>query len=101
MAMSERDPEEYRSKKQAVEDAENRLAAQIIVDDIHKYVVAYITNHEDQRQAVTKTISKYNIVNGKGNPDYFKITDPVTAKNLFDELRKQFPLVEEIEVKKN
>lgn len=101
MAMSERDPEEYRSKKQAVEDAENRLAAQIITEDIHKYVLAYLANHEDQRSAITKTISRYNIINGKGNPDYFKIADPVTAKNLFDELRKQFPLVEEVEVKKN
>lgn len=101
MAMTEQDPEEYRSKKLEVEEAENKLAAQIIVEDIHKYVLAYLSSHEDMRSAITKTVSKHNVINGKGNPDYFKISDPITAKNLFDELKKQFPLVEEVEVKKN
>ena len=101
MAMTERDPEEYRSKKLEVEEAESRLAAKIVVEDLHKYVLAYLSDHEDMRSAITKTISKYNIINGKGNPDYFKITDPIAAKNLFDEIRKQFPLAEEVEVKKD
>lgn len=100
MAMTERDPEEYRSKKLEVEDAENRLAAKAIVEDLHKYVLAYLSSHETKRNDVTRVITKYNIINGKGNPDYFKITDPMAAKDLFEEIRKQFPL-QEVEVKKN
>lgn len=101
MAMTETDPEVYRSKKLEVEDAENRLASKTIVDDLHKYVLAYLSNHEDKRKEVTKLITKHNIVNGKGNPDYFKITDPKTAMTLYEEIRKQFPLTQEVEVAKN
>lgn len=101
MAMTDQDPEEYRSKKLEVEDEENRLAAKVIVEDMHKYVLAFLSNNEDKRKDVTSFITKHNIINGKGTADYFKITDPKAAKGLFDEVRKQFPLKEEVEVKKN
>lgn len=99
-AMTEEDPESYRSKQKEAAAAEDKMATDLVVGDLHNYVVAFLGNNPGKREEVAALIKEYNIVNGKGSSDYFKMTDPLMATKLFDAIRLRFP-IEEKEVSKS
>lgn len=88
------DPEEYKSKKMETEEEERRLAARLIVEELHKYVVAYLANNPDKKNNVSDLVKRYVKVDGKGSSDYYKLTDPETATALFKDIRSKFPISE-------
>ena len=92
MAMTEEDPESYRSKQKAAAAEEDKMAASLVVNEMHSYVVAYLNTHPDQREALSSLVKEYNVVNGKASNDYFKMSDPVLASKLFTAVREKFPI---------
>ena len=102
LAMTETDPEDYRSKQKATEEAEDKLIAAQIVETIHQYVVAYIAIHPEDSERVSGIVKKHNKVKGKGNENYFNITNSSVATNLLTELRSSCLLnTEPAEIAKN
>lgn len=100
MAMTEEDPEAYRTKQREAAEEEDKMAAGIVVNDMHNYVVAYLANHPDKRDEITALVREYNKVNGKPSTDYFKMKDPLLATKLFEAIRDKFP-VNEMEVSRS
>ena len=93
-AMTEEDPESYRTKQREAAAEEDRLATEMVVSDMHNYVVAYLANHPDKREEMTALVKDYNKVNGKPSSDYFKMKDPIMATKLFEAIREKFPVNE-------
>lgn len=87
-ASTKDDPDAYRSKQKALEEAENTQRAQDIVAVLHVEVNDFLEKHASSRDGLTKIIKKYVIVNGKPSADYFKLTDPDIAAAMRDDIKK-------------
>lgn len=87
-ASTKDDPDAYRSKQKALEEAENTQRAQDIVAVLHVDVNDFLEKHASSREGLTKIIKKYVIVNGKPSADYFKLTDPDIAAAMRDDIKK-------------
>lgn len=87
-ASTKDDPDAYRSKQKALEEADKIQKAQEIVTALHIEVNDFLTNHAASRDSLLKIVKKYVISGGKPTTDYFKLTDPDIAIAMRDEMEK-------------
>lgn len=87
-ATTDGDVEAYVSKQKEKEEAEERETAKSIVDAIHVIVSAFVGKYPDHRDSVLSLIKKHVVIDGKGSPDYYKITKPDVAVGLKEAITK-------------
>lgn len=87
-ATTKDDPDAYRSRQKAAEEAENAERVKEIVNALHVEVNSFLEQNADKRDELMKIVKKYVIVNGKPNGDYFKLKDPDIAEMLRSEVNK-------------
>lgn len=90
IATPEDDPDYWRSKQKEAEDAENKEIATAIVNELHKYVLAHLESHPDNREAITELTKEYVVDGRKRSANYFNIKDPNIATELFAAIRAKF-----------
>ena len=90
-ALDGEDPDAWRSKQKAAEEAASRDAAKEIVDRLHEFVTEHLKDHPDDRgkvSEITKTYTK--LATNRASNNYFTITDPKIAADLQAEIFKTF-----------
>jgi hypothetical protein len=87
-ASTDGDVEGYRAKQKEKEESEERETAKAIVDAIHTMTNAFVDKNPDHREPIKSIIKKHVIVDGKGVPDYYKITKPDVAVGLKEAITK-------------
>lgn len=87
-ATTDDDVDKYRSKQKENEDKEDRETAKAIVDAIHATVTAFLGQYPDKKASLVALVKKHVIVDGKGVPDYYKLTDPAAAATLKESITK-------------
>lgn len=86
IATPENDPDLWRSKQKAAAEEEDARNARAIIDEVNKLVTAHLESNPDSRTAITEVVKKHVRVNNKPSADYYKVTDPVVASKLFEEI---------------
>lgn len=92
IATPEDDPDEFRSRQREVAESESATVAHKIIAELDSAVKLYLSDHEDQREAVMSVVKKY-VKNG----NYNLIKNPELASKLFREFKSKF-MPETIEV---
>lgn len=90
LAMTETDPEAYRSKQKQTEDAEDKLVAKEIIDTVNSLVVAGLAKSPEKRDEVAELVKKRARLNGKPSPNYFDITKSDAASALLIDIERLF-----------
>lgn len=85
VATPEDDPDKWRSKQRAAEDAENKMIAEEIINSFDAQVKQFLAKNPDETDAVKKLAAKY----AKGG-NYFAITEPTVASALLDDFKETF-----------
>ena len=81
-ATTKDDPDNYRGKQKDAAEREDKETAQAIVEATHATITEYLEKHAAARDDLMKIIPQYVKINGRGNKDYFKLTDPSAARAL-------------------
>lgn len=89
-SLDDEDPDAYRRKQQEALDAEDRIIAEGIVEQIHEYVTGYLQTHEGDKPKVTALVKKYAKEGGKPSANYYNIKSSEVANKLFQDLKGQF-----------
>ena len=92
IATPEDDPDNWRSKQKEAEDSEKAEVAKVIVDELHKYVLAYLEEKPDDKDALSDLIKEYVIDGKKRTANYFVLKDPDIATELFAAIKTKFVL---------
>lgn len=87
-ATTKDDPDNYRSKLKAKEDADNIEKATNIITAMHALVNEFVQKFPDQREKISAIVKKYVVVNKKPSTDYFQVKDPDIALKLQEEVTK-------------
>ena len=85
VATPDDDPDNWRSKQRAAEEAEDKAIAEQIVAEIDELVKGYLSTNSDKAEEVKKFASKY-VKNG----NYFNITESELAAKLLSDFKSNF-----------
>jgi len=85
IAQTDNDVDAFRSKQKEAEASEERAVAEEIIHKVDVIVRDYLTEHEDQRDAVAKFIKKF-VKSG----NYLTIKEPNLAAKLLADFNKTF-----------
>lgn len=85
IATPDDDPDSWRSKQKAAEEAEDKAIAAELINQVHEMIRAYLESNPDQKDVVKKFICQY-VKSG----DYFKITESKLAAKLFENFKAKF-----------
>ncbi len=89
IATPDDDPDKWRSKQRAANNAEDKMIAEGIISSFDAEVKEFLEANKDKAGDVKKLASKY----AKGG-NYFAVTDPAIASKLLEDFRKTFISVE-------
>lgn len=87
VATSDDDPDNWRSRQKEAENAEDRLIAGKIVDEIHSLVTTHLANKPDDKQKIIALTKKYVKENGKASANYYAIESSAVAADLLNALK--------------
>ena len=90
IATPEDDPDKWRSQQREAEAEENAEVAQAIINELHKFVIAHVEEHPDDRDEIIKLTKKYATKGKKSSSNYFDIKDPDVATQLYAEIKEKF-----------
>lgn len=79
------DPDNWRSKQRAADEAEDKMIADEIIKSLDEEIKEFLAKHPGKAEEIKKLVSKY--VKG-GN--YFSIKESVTASKLLKEFQSTF-----------
>lgn len=99
-ATTDGDVDAYRSKQKETEEKEEREISKAIIDAVHASVTAFISKYPDKRADIASLIKKHVIVDGKGSPDYYKVTKIDVANTLKEAITKFISENAKVSVKK-
>ena len=86
VATSDDDPDNWRTKQREAEDAEDKLIADKIINQVHEFVTSHLAKSPEDRDKVISITRKYAKENGKPSPNYFAITKSSVASELMADL---------------
>lgn len=86
VATSDDDPDNWRTKQREAEDAEDKLIADQILNQVHELVTGHLAKHPEDRDKIISITKKYAKENGKVSGNYFAITKSATASELMEAL---------------
>lgn len=89
VATPDDDPDVFRSKQKATEDAEDKMVAEQIIQRFDALLKEYLTDHKDKTEDIKKFVSKY----AKGG-NYFAITESALATKLLADFKQAFEVKE-------
>lgn len=84
------DPDDWRSKQRFAEGEEDRAIAGKIVEQIHAFVTAFLTDNPNEKQKVIALTKKYVRENGKPSANYYAVETSAQASELFEALKAEF-----------
>ena len=86
IAQTSEDPDAYRSKQKAAEEAEGKKIAKEIIDGFDAKLLVLLADSDDEKkQEIKKFISKY-----VKDASYKKITDPALASKLMNDFTEKY-----------
>lgn len=85
IAQADSDVDAYRSKQKAAAEAEDRAIVSAIIDEIDATVRKYLSEHQDEKDEVSKFIGRYA---ARGN--YTLIKEPTLAAKLLSDFKAKY-----------
>ena len=89
-ALDGEDPDAWKAKQKAAEEAEDRAVAEQIIDQVHALVTSHLESNPDDRPKIVAITKKYAKEKGKPSTNYYAITSSEVASNLLTELKETF-----------
>lgn len=84
------DPDNWRSRQREAEAEADKVVADGIVEQIHKFVTAHLESAPDDKQKIITVTKKFVKENGRASANYYAIEDSATAVALFEALKSEF-----------
>ncbi len=78
------DPDAWRSKQQFAADAEDRMIAEKIVEQIHSMVIDHLSRVPDDKQKIIALTKRYVRENGKPSANYYAIESSAKQSELLE-----------------
>lgn len=91
VATPDDDPDNWRSKQKEAEEAEKRVVAEKIIEQVDAMVRQIVLSDSSKRDEVTDIVKEYAREKGKPSANYNAIKDPLTASALLTALQSKYP----------
>lgn len=95
VATPDDDPDNWRSKQKEAEEAEKRVVAEKIIEQVDTMVRQIVLTDSSKRDEVTDIVKEYAREKGKPSANYNAIKDPLTASALLAALQSKYPAASE------